>query len=58
MKRKIYMITIWISSAARTGLWFASALAIAISNFGKRMIPPDENWRRKQSNNKLLENTA
>ena len=43
---KAYTVTMKISSAARTGLLLASDLAIAISNFGKRIIPADESYRQ------------
>lgn len=38
---------IWTSSAARMGLLFASGLAIAISNLGKRIIPADDSLKKK-----------
>lgn len=41
--RKAYIVTICTSSASRTGLLFASAFVIVISNLGKRMTPPEEN---------------
>lgn len=44
---KAYTVTMKISSAARTGLLLASDLAIAISNFGKRIIPADESYRQE-----------
>lgn len=37
-----YTVTIKMSSAAKTGLLFASDFAITISNFGKRTISADE----------------
>ena len=50
MMKKItdtYIVTIKISSAAKTGLLFASDLAITISNLGKRTISADEILKEK-----------
>lgn len=42
-EEKTNIVKMCTSSSASTGFELASALAIVISNLGKRMMPPDEN---------------